>query len=191
MSMPRTPDISATLTPYERRLWAEIDRILYQNYLTPRTVTDFWAGDRDAVIAHLKQMKDQVIRSITIMEYVNLDDVLNRTIITHVFGKKKAIRKSKKYRTFQIILAKIYPKQKLDIIKTFMDVPKYISSHIMALNDARNNFAHRFDIAAISKSKRLYKGRHDLFTKTGLEKFKADMWQVYEFFQPEITRMGA
>jgi hypothetical protein len=66
------PDAS-TLTPYERRLWVELDRILYQNYLTPRTVTDFWKGDRDAVIAHLKQMKDRVIRSIVIVAYVELD----------------------------------------------------------------------------------------------------------------------
>lgn len=33
------------LTAYQRRLWVEVDRILYQNYLTPRTVTDFWKGD--------------------------------------------------------------------------------------------------------------------------------------------------
>ena len=65
---------------YERRLWVEVDRILYQNYLTPRTVTDFWHGDRDAVIWHLKQMKERVIRTIIITEYVEVDDVLDRTI---------------------------------------------------------------------------------------------------------------
>ena len=54
------------LSGYERRLWVEVDRILYQNYLTPKTVTDFWEGDREAIVAHLKQMKERVIRLIVL-----------------------------------------------------------------------------------------------------------------------------
>ena len=61
-------------TAYERRLWVEVDRILYQNYLTPRTVTDFWQSNRDAVVAHLKQMKERVIRTVVIMAYVGSGD---------------------------------------------------------------------------------------------------------------------
>ncbi len=76
------------------------------------------------------------------------------------------------------MLDKLYPQQKLDIVKTFMEVPRDISSHVMALNDLRNSFPHRYDLARIPKSKRLYKARHDVFTTKGLEKFKADMWEV-------------
>jgi hypothetical protein len=180
------PDLSA-LSPYERRLWMELDRILYQNYLTPRTVTDFWGGDRDAVIAHLRQMKDRVIRSIIIIRYVELDDLLNRIITQHFFGKGRVGRRGKKHSTLETMLDKLYPQQKLDVIKTFMEVPRDISSHVMALNDLRNSFAHRYNLAKIPKSKRLYKGRHDVFTTNGLEKFGADMWEVDEFFQPEVT----
>ena len=176
------------LTPYERRLWTELDRILYQNYFTPRVVTDFWQGDRDAVVTHLKQMKEHVIRSIVIIRYVEVDDVLNHTILKHFFGTRTA-RRSKKYITLQAMLDKIYPQQKLDTIKVFKDVPHNISSHIMALNDLRNSFAHKFDLSRVPRSRRLYKGKHDVFTKKGLERFSADMWEVDEYFQPEIMNI--
>jgi hypothetical protein len=73
-----------TLSACERRLFIEVDRILYQNYLAPETVTDFWAGDRDAVIWHLRQMKERIVRSIVVTEYVEVDDVLNRAILRKV-----------------------------------------------------------------------------------------------------------
>lgn len=175
-------------TAYERRLWVEIDRILYQNYLTPRTVTDFWIGDRDAIIWHLKQMKERVIRTIVIIQYVELDDVLNRLIVKHLFGKKAFRRGNKRVAGIQAMLDRIYPLQKLDIVKTFQNVPDRISNHVMTLNTLRNSFAHRFDLTKLSKSKRLYKVKYDVFTKGGLDKFKADMWEVDEFFQPEVIK---
>jgi hypothetical protein len=75
-------------------------------------------------------------------------------------------------------------------VKTFITVPSHISSHVMALNGIRNSFAHRYDLARVPKSQRLYKGNHDVFTKKGLDKFSADMWEVDEFFQPNITRVS-
>ncbi len=140
------------LSPYEKRLWIEVDRILYQNYFTPRVVTDFWQGDRDAVVTHLNQMKDRVIRSIVITRYVEVDDMLNRTIVKYFF-RTGAARRSKKYAALQAILDKIYPQQKLDTIKVFKDVPREVSSHIMALNDLRNSFAHKFDLSRVPRSK--------------------------------------
>lgn len=176
------------LSPYEKRLWIEVDRILYQNYFTPRVVTDFWREDRDAIVAHLKQMKDRVIRSIVVIRYVEVDDVLNRTIVEHFFRIRGA-RRGKKYATLHAMLDKMYPQQKLDAIKVFKEVPREVSSHIMALNDLRNSFAHKFDLSRVPKSRRLYKGKYDVFTKKGLEKFSADMWEVDEFFQPEIMNI--
>ena len=176
------------MTTYEKRLWAEVDRILYQNYFTPRVVTDFWQGDREAIITHLTTMKDRVIRSIVITKYVEVDDLLNRAIVKHFFPKRAA-RRGKKYATLQAMLDKIYPQQKLDIIKLFRDVPKDISSHIMALNDLRNSFAHRFDLSRVPLAKRRYKGKYDVFTNKGLDKFNADMWGVDEHFQPETVNI--
>jgi hypothetical protein len=176
-----------TLSSYERRLWVEIDRILYQNYLTPKTVTDFWSGDREAVVWHLKQMKDRVVRTIIIMEYVEIDDVLNRAIAKHFFKGLKRPNHSKRFGTLQEMLDRLYPQQKLDVIKSFKEVPRDITNHIMALNMLRNSFAHHFHLLELPKSKRLYKGKYDVFTKAGLKRFKNDMWEVHEFFDPEIT----
>ncbi len=190
MTMAESPkQVQHGLTSYERRLWIEVDRILYQNYFTPRVVTDFWQEDRDAVVAHLKQMKDRVIRSIVVMQYVQIDDVLNRTIVKHFFGTRAA-RRSKKRATLEAMLDKLYPQQKLDTIRAFKDVPRDVSGHIMSLNDLRNSFAHRFDLSRVPRSRRLYRGKHDVFTKKGLKKFQKDMWEVDEFFQPEILNIS-
>jgi hypothetical protein len=178
------------ISAYERRLWVEIDRILYQNYLTPRAVTDFWIGDRDAVIWHLRQMKDHVIRAIIIMEYVEIDDVLNRTIGKHFLRGLKRPTRSKRLIALREMLDRLYPQQKLDVIKSFKEVPGNIANHIMALNTLRNTFAHRFHLSRIPKSKRLYKGKYDVFSKAGLEQFKNEMWEVHEFFDPKITKMS-
>jgi hypothetical protein len=173
------------LSRYGTRLWVEVDRILYQNYMSPRTVTDFWQGDEHAIVTHLAEMKDRVIRSVVIMRYVEIDDLLNREIVKHFF-RARTERRGKRYATLQSMLGKLYPQQKLDTIKTFKQVPRDISGHIMALNDLRNSFAHKFHLSQIPRSKRLYKGKYDVFTKAGLERFKEDMWEVDEFFQPEI-----
>jgi hypothetical protein len=176
------------LSAYERRLWIEIDRILYQNYLTPRTVTDFWAGDREAVIWHLRQMKERIVRLIVVTEYVEVDDVLNRTILRKLAGRKRGKQRSLKI--IEAMLDRIYPLQKLQIIRSFRDVPKAIAKHIAALNTVRNALAHRFPLQNVPRSQRLYKGRYDLFTRGGLERFRLEMWEVHEFFDPEITELS-
>lgn len=189
MSKKSHEEIERDLTPYERKLWIEVDRILYQNYLTPRTVTDFWAGDREGVIAHLKRMKERVIRTVVINEYVELDDVLNRAILKRMFGGRRT-RQYARRKTVQEMLDRMYPQQKIDVIKTFRKVPASVYNSVMGLNTLRNSLAHRFDLAAIQKSRRLYKGKYDVFTRTGLKKFGDDMWEVNEYFQPEITRLA-
>jgi hypothetical protein len=177
-----------TLSAYERRLWVEVDRILYQNYLTPRTVTDFWAGDRDAVIWHLRQMKERIVRSIVVTEYVEVDDVMNRAILGKVVHRKRA--KLPSVKVIEAMLDRIYPLQKLKMIRSFRDVPKAITRHIAALNTVRNVFAHRFPLQNVPRSQRLYKGRYDLFTRHGLERFRTEMWEVHEFFDPETTAVS-
>src|SRR5437868_5966006 len=125
-----------TLSAYERRLFIEIDRILYQNYFTPQTVTDFWAGDRDAVIWHLRQMKERIVRSIVVTEYVEVDDVLNRAILRKVVGTHKQ-GKQRSRKVVEAMLDRIYPIQKIEIIKSFRSIPKEIAKYIGALNTVR------------------------------------------------------
>ncbi len=88
------------------------------------------------------------------------------------------------------MLDRLYPQQKLDVIKRFKEVPRDIINHIMALNMLRNSFAHHLHLSELPKSKRLYEGKYDVFTKAGLKRFQNDMWEVYEFFDPEITSIS-
>lgn len=127
-------------------------------------------------------MKDRIIRAIVVLAYVEVDDVLNRAILNDVFGRRGLSRKSKKYRMLEGMLDRLYPQQKLDILKLSRDVPTQVSNHIMALNTLRNTFAHQFHLADVPRSRRLYKSRYDVFTKKGLEKFNSDMWEIDEFF---------
>ena len=81
------------------------------------------------------------------MHYVEMDDLLNCVIARHFFGKKRNNRRGKNQNTLELMLDRLYPQQKLDIVKTFVTVPSHISTHIMALNGIRNCFAHRYDLA--------------------------------------------
>jgi hypothetical protein len=183
-----TPGPEQKLTASERRLFVEVDRILYQNYFSSRTVTDFWVGDGDAIIGHLKQMKDRVIRSIVIMENVEVDDVLNRVIEGHFFPRgRRQRRRNRAHGTLQLMLDRLYPIQKLELVRSFRTVPDKIRNHVLALNDLRSTYAHRFHLHAVPRVKRRYKGRYDVFTKGGLERFRADMWEVHEFLDPQAT----
>ena len=142
-------DIDPALSPYERRLWVEIDRILYQNYLSPRTVTDFWAGDRDAIVWHLKSMKVRIIRTIVLGYYVELDDTFNSLIWRQMTGSKFSNR-GKRSKIIRGMLDKLYLLQKLDIIRSVRAVPKGITGSVMALNDLRNTLAHRFRSGSVA-----------------------------------------
>jgi hypothetical protein len=173
------------LSGYERRLWVEVDRILYQNYLTPKTVTDFWEGDREAIVAHLKQMKERVIRLIVLSEYVEIDEMLGRIIVRSLDLPARSWRKRA---AVIAMLDRLYPLQKLDIVAAHKHVPKSIANNVRGMNDLRNTFAHRFHLHRVSKSKKLYKGQFDLFTKAGLKRFRDDMWDVQEYFDPKVAK---
>lgn len=88
------------------------------------------------------------------------------------------------------MLGKLYLQQKLEVIRGFRDIPRDISNHIMAINDVRNGLAHRLDLKALPKSKRLYKAKYDLLTRKGLDKFRKDMWDVTQFFAPEAIHQA-
>jgi len=101
--------VSSPLIAYERRLGVEVDRILYQNYLSPRTVTDFWAGDRAAIVWHLKLMKERVIRLVVINEYIEVDEELNRAILKRVSPKGPRAK-----RAVLSMLRRLFMKQKVE-----------------------------------------------------------------------------
>jgi len=176
-----------TLSPYEQRLYIQLDRILYQNELTPRAVTDFWAGDRDGVVAQLRQMKDRVTRSIVLTHYVELDDTLTRLILRHLFGKNR--RNTAQRRTVQTMLDKTYLIQKLDLVAGFRTVSKQTKSNVQALNQLRNTLAHRY-LGAPPRHERLYKSKYDVYTEKGLSKLRDDMWEVSSELELEVVKIA-
>lgn len=123
---------SSQLSAYERRLWVEVDRILYQNYLSPRTVTDFWAGDRAAIVWHLKQMKERVIRLVVINEYIEVDEELNRAILKRVSPKGARAK-----RAVLGMLRRLFMKQKVEYLSQLQRVPAEFRKRINALNELR------------------------------------------------------
>jgi hypothetical protein len=190
MESPTQTSDQPLLTAYQRRLWVEIDRILYENYLTPRVVTDFWKGDDEGIVSSLKRMKERTVRAIVLLEYVEVDDILNRAIAAGMFGKNRKRRRARRSNTLASMLDRLYPPQKVEIVRTLRKVPDAIYSHVMALNTLRNTFAHRLHLSKSPKSKRFYKGKHDVFTRNGMKRFQADMWEVHEFFNPAIMELS-
>ena len=83
-----------------------------------------------------------------------------------------------------------YLLQKLDAVEAAMVVPTPISNSIRAVNTLRNSFAHRYDLSEVPKSKRLYKGKHDVGTQRGLKLFRAEMYDAHKFFEPETLKLA-
>ena len=137
------------------------------------------------VVFQLKQMKDRVIRAIVISEYLEADFLLDKAILNNLFGIAPTREKRKAQRVAQEMLDRLYPQQKMDIIRNVRNVPDDIVSHVMALNTVRNSFAHRYLLTNVPKTKRFYKAKYDLFTKKGLAKFRHDMYVVHEFLDPK------
>jgi hypothetical protein len=181
----KKPD-QTTLTAYQRKIFRRYKSLLEVAGLDPEKVMDLAVSDPDAIVPVLELMINQVVRSTVVLEYTFVDEQLNYTLNRHFFGrgnKYLAARKTKRFRSFQIVLQQLFILQKLSVIQTFKKVPKDITSKIYALNDLRNGIAHTFFIKGLRESKRTYKG-NNIFSPKGLELFMDDMHKVRTFFWP-------
>lgn len=172
---------------YERRLFAEVDRILYQNYLTPRTVTDFWQGDRDGVVEGLKALKVRAVRIIVLSHYVEIDGALGMIIYKHLVPKGKAARKQK---TIRAMIDGMHVLQKLEAVETFRKITTETKNAIRAINQLRNTMAHRYGMSPVPVKDRKYKGKHDVFGAKGLKKMRDDMHNVDVELQPYVMEVA-
>ena len=77
-----------------------------------------------------------------------MDEFLSAVICWHYFGKKRGfpeLWKTKRFKSFNyFILEKLYLLQKLDLVRSIHDTPKWVSSDLAALNELRNGIAHSF-----------------------------------------------
>jgi len=174
------------LTRDQRKALSELKSVLHMTGLDPDAQIKRWQSDPDAILPILRSMLDQVVRSEVLNWYTMTDLILDMALLDHVFGKNRSrssLRRSRRYRTVQSMLRKLYPRQKLQLLRTFKNVPKPICRSIGAMNELRNGLAHSFFLEDIPPSNRTYMGRN-VFTVDGLEFFLEDMRRVRYFFEP-------
>ena len=141
-------------------------------------------ADSEARTPLLDLAKDQLTRSAVILKYVLMDEFLSAVICWHYFGKKRGFSKlwrTKRFKSFNyFILEKLYLLQKLDLVKSVHDIPKWVSSDLAALNELRNRIAHSF-FPQNRRRKPEWKGQ-SIFTSNGVDRFFEDMQKLSDFF---------
>lgn len=176
------------LTKKQRQLITEVNHL-----------TSTLGLDCDEIIAHavpeartplLDLAKDQLTRSTVILKYVLMDELLSAVICWHYFGKRRGfpeLWKTKRFQSFNyFILEKLYLLQKLDLVRSIHDIPKWVSSDVASLNELRNGIAHSF-FPQNRRRKPGWKGQ-SVFTPDGVDRFLKDMQKLSDFFVQRFWR---
>ena len=170
------------LTANQRRLVAELRQLLATLMLDPDSIVA--DEDVDGRTPRLELAKDQIIRSAIIQKYVLLDEFLSAVVCWHFFGKRRGfpeLWRTKRFRSFNyFVLERLYLLQKLDLVRSIHEIPKWVSSDLAALNDLRNGIAHSF-FPQNRRRKPEWKGV-SVFTIAGFEDFLQDMSKLTDFF---------
>lgn len=180
-----------SLTIHQTRVLRDYENILNITVLNPNQLFEFAEDDPEALLPLLKSMIDQAVRSDVIFEYTMIDMELNNLLIRHFFGTGKrlqAAKKTKRFKTLNIILQNIYLIQKLTLVRKFKNIPKSIVSKIAAINELRNGLAHTFFVKELKPAKRTYK-KYSIFTRNGLEDFHEDIQEIRYFFMPWLRNI--
>jgi hypothetical protein len=170
------------LTKKQRVLVTELKGLVSRLGLDADQISE--NAEPEARTTYLELAKDQIIRSAVVLKYVLMDEFLSAIMCWHYFGKKRGfpqLWKTKRFRTFNyFILERLYLLQKLDLVKSIHDIPKWVSSDLAALNDLRNGVAHSF-FPQNRRRKPEWKGK-SVFTRVGLDHFLEDMDKLSDFF---------
>ena len=170
------------LTKKQRVLVAELKELVSMLGLDGDAIAE--NADPTARTTYLELAKDQIIRSAVVLKYVLMDEFLSAIMCWHYFGKRRGfpqLWKTKRFKTFNyFILERLYLLQKLDLVKSIHEVPKWVSSDLAALNDLRNGVAHSF-FPQNRRRKPEWKGQ-SVFTKAGFDRFLEDMQKLSDFF---------
>jgi hypothetical protein len=139
--------------------------------------------DSEIIVPFLDSMIDQVVRSEVITTYTWIDSILDNVLTDRIVGTQKNGIGPRRQKTLELILNRLYPLQKLSIIRTFKKVPKKITSSIGAIDELRNGLAHSFYVDSLPKHRRTYKGRN-IFSPTGLELLRSEARDIAAYFDP-------
>jgi hypothetical protein len=158
-------------------------RILAAVGLDEQELLSRGVDDPPAIVPVIDLMIDQVVRSLVIMTYTCIDSVLDDVLADRIAGSRKGGIGQRRRNTLDMVLNRLYPLQKLSIIRTFRKIPKEIASIIGAIDELRNGLVHSFYVESLPKYRRTYKGRN-IFTPAGIELFRSDAVKVIEHFDP-------
>lgn len=169
-------------TQKQRKLVAEIRQLLKKHYFDPDEIAH--EAQPEVRTQCLQNTKDRIIRFHVIESYLLMDETLGNVIRWHFFGKKRLfpqLLKGKRFKAFNhFILERLYLLQKLDFVRSFYNIPKWVASDIAELNDLRNGSAHSLYLQ-FRRRQPQWKGQ-SIFTPAAFDRFCDDMKKLFEFF---------
>jgi hypothetical protein len=173
---------NARPTAKQRRLVAELKGLLASLMLDPEAILA--DEDVDGRTPRLELARDQLIRSEVVQRYVLMDEFLSAIICWRYFGKRRSfpnLWRTKRFQSFNyFVLERLYLLQKLDLVRSIHEIPKWVASDLATLNDLRNGIAHSF-FPQNRRRKPDWKGT-SVFTASGFERFREDMANLGDFF---------
>jgi len=176
------------LNSSQRNYISELDEIIDLVGLDYNNILKY---DKEARTASLINIKDQIIRSAVVMDYLLIDWYLTEIIVRYYFGKDKSItdlRKNKKFELFNhCILEKLYLINKLDLAREIIKIPNNISNKILKINELRNTLAHSL-FPQRRRVKVLYNNKI-IQEMQGFKEYQSDMNEINEYFIYNILKV--
>jgi hypothetical protein len=180
------------LTPKQKRLVEE----LYD--ISSVIGMDYWdiaRYSKESRTAVLEMQKRQAITGKIIIQYTLVDEMMSWEICRYFFGSGKdsmQLWRTKKFQNFNYyILERLYPLDKLRLVRSFRKVPSDIVENIRELDVLRNAVAHAFFPEDLRRYKEwqtaVYK-KKDIFTLEGIQLFMDDMEGVNDFLFSKLLR---
>ena len=169
------------LTTKQRRLLVEIEQIAVASAMDHWNIADY---DEEQRTIRLQMMKEQLVRSVIVMKYTFIDELLSNIICHKYFAKPhngfsyKKLWRTKKFKAFAYhMLDGIYLVGKLRIVDNLRFVPADVRGTIERLNALRNAVAHSFFPENRYQYRRhkkvIYQGL-DIFSVPGFTQFDED-----------------
>ncbi len=176
------------LTKKQRALVEELDEISEELGL------DYWRfvddpGVPEFLTTYLEIAWRHYIRSAVLTEYTLLDEYLGSVIARYFFGAKRPFNqlwRTKRFQRFNFfMLEKLSLLHKLALVQDIMNPPRAVVSHVRAVNDVRNAFAHALFPENLRGERTKYKGK-DLFSMEGFRLFWEARKPSHDFFMRRL-----
>jgi hypothetical protein len=175
------------LTTTQRKLKKEVEEIASKVKMDHWDIKDYVPESRTA---HLKLMKQHLVRGEVILKYTLIDEILTCIICNYYFRKPKKevtykkLWRTKRFRLFnQNLMDETHLLAKLRLASAIKKVPSNINKTIERVNALRNALAHSF----FPENRRQYTQKQgvryqgvDIFSVQGIEIFEDDCELILE-----------